>query len=621
MPIFQTTLFFRLHENGWTETYFRQAEDARLASDLGPVDFFLSPRAAGVELQAVRAQELDGLRRIYLRLVQQQQPFDLDKSPDITPTCARITFQQAHGRKELFLRGLQDRDVRRRADSGRADPTARLQQQLRALLGHIYSLGLQTRQLRDRTLNPFLTVVRVDPHENPLWTRILLREPVPRGSLIYFTSDIRHIKRERPYLVTESNGTEISVLLDWPSPLAGFVPYRASKCRLLEYDYFNLADGRFSGFTKYQTGAAYFPASWHPERPFSSPLNPCGRYVDMLQGDQLYRVGMRLDPSDPTATTLVRWYFPNEEPWLKKYFPHHRREAIPYIHPFGSRVWMIGQDYPLLLGEVLLPRQKVRNVDPVELRGVGLCGSIGQWAAGVAPSDPVRAMNIYTENPCCCGEGIAQDRAGVAISVDLDGGELESALVIGEKRPALGGPAITVDLLDPILEVSLSIGGARPTLPALMLSAELLEPFEDFDLACLGACEDEKIAEWESLGKPARWQPINCTMPTPSQGQPGNPILMRVPDLWARPTSGIVSAPYIFVLPPASQTVTVRVDYHELIEVQSWISTCENVSGIQQHSGNPFVQFSRSYIKAPGRFLALQFTSNTFGQPVTVTVS
>lgn len=102
---------------------------------------------------------------------------------------------------------------------------------------------------------------------------------------------------------------------------------------------------------------------------------------------------MRVFADDLSRTIRVQWYF----------VPATNR-VVPHLTPFGPRSDFWHQP---IIGDVL-------GEDPMSFRrhpagqirrgpGVSICGNERQWTQGASVSDPVKAINVRTGLPCCCG--------------------------------------------------------------------------------------------------------------------------------------------------------------------------------------------------------------------------
>lgn len=399
MGFYRVVLFWRQFGHGWTETFYRAADSARLASELGGLEPFLGVRAAGVVLQSVRAQEVAGLRRIFLRVVNQRVGGDVSEG-DLSHVSARlfVRFREGGGR-QWWARGLRDRDVRRDR-FGRFLPGGDLVSGLRALGERLLELGLCGRRLIGKEVNPWRQVLRVEPDERTrAYTRVKVtgKAPAAAGEYVYFGGKAQPVlEPERGYLVleTDEGSPWFTIAADFPPELAGYWAHQPFRARKLAYDYPRLEEPELRDFSTFQTHAAYDFLSWAPADPMRSPINPCGRPVDM--GRRVYSVQMGIFRDDPSATVAVQWY---------RLPDGGDRAGIPWDHPFGSREWELPGDYPTQLGERFEGRERFRGRAPVELEGRGVCGSLDQWMNGCLTTDTVPDRNPLTGSPCCCGRG------------------------------------------------------------------------------------------------------------------------------------------------------------------------------------------------------------------------
>lgn len=401
MPIYRLNFIYQLADQGWTETYYRFADSARLASHFGDpqhLQHWMDCRPHAAKLMAIRAQGVDGLRRVYLRELGLQGLFD---DPDVTCTAAvlQLDFAGTAGR-HLWLRGLADSLVKRRFN-GSDNPQPRLIQALSNLSRSIKELALRGRQIVNR--HPWSHAFLFGPDENPQLTRVLIREnfaAVP-GDYVYFgLGPVLGIRPERAYLVVDREPTELILANAWPENLGFQVPDKPVRVRKHEFDYPFLDGAEFKFFRKHSTGAAYRPVSWVADGLGRMPQHPCGRLVDRLR--TCYATEMRPFRHDIAITVPVKWYFLEEG-----------KPAVPYEHPFASRNWELQTDYPTLLGEVF-ERTHYSGRAPVELNGVGLCGSRDAWENGASPDETIKPINPTTGQPCCCGPGVLQISGGAA---------------------------------------------------------------------------------------------------------------------------------------------------------------------------------------------------------------
>lgn len=127
MATYKIVLMFNMDQNGWTETYYRQADSAQAAADFGGENTdarFLNPRSNQVEFFAVRASNVDGSRESYVRYPQINNgavgrapggPAAPNRDQATTCTLVRIYFAPLVGppsvpirNRGLWLRGCPD---------------------------------------------------------------------------------------------------------------------------------------------------------------------------------------------------------------------------------------------------------------------------------------------------------------------------------------------------------------------------------------------------------------------------------------------------------------------------------------------------------------------------------
>jgi len=115
MPnVYKINHFFRLHAQGWSETYYRESTDAVTAATVANnlITKSLGVRAQGVVFQAVRAARIDGERESFLNKIERGNDVGIvrqDFGPDVTAVSAELRFISPTGRtRYLWLRGLPD---------------------------------------------------------------------------------------------------------------------------------------------------------------------------------------------------------------------------------------------------------------------------------------------------------------------------------------------------------------------------------------------------------------------------------------------------------------------------------------------------------------------------------
>ena len=401
MGMYRLTFIYQLGNHGWTETYYREHDSARLASDLGGYDnlkHWIEFRPTGCTLQAIRAQEVDGLRRVFLRELGLQGLADVPDVPSVAAVLS-LDFSGTAGRN-LWLRGLADSQVRISTDN-RSRPSPALLQGLEGLSRAIRRLGLRGRQIVNS--NPWGYALRFGPDEDePQFTRVKVWSTFQctAGDYVYFGTGAIGIQPEKPFLVMARELDELILLHPWLDELGTINPDKPIKSRKLEYEWPSLDGCRFSFFRKHDTGPRYRAVSWVADGIGRTPLHPCGRIVDRLR--TCYQTEMRFYRHDIGVTVPVKWYFVPEG-----------RAAVPYEHPFVSRNWELNSDYPTILGETF-ERTHYSGREPVELNGVGLCGSRDAWENGAGPGETIKPMNATTGQPCCCGPGVLRVTGGAA---------------------------------------------------------------------------------------------------------------------------------------------------------------------------------------------------------------
>jgi len=399
MGIYRLNFIYQLGNDGWTETYYREHDSARLASELGGYDnlkHWIEFRPTGVKLVAIRAQEVTGLRRVYLRELGLS---GLADAPDVVSTAAvlQLDFAGTAGR-DLWLRGLADSQVKRR-QGGLDNPQPALIAGLRGLSRTINELALLGRQIVNSHPWSYALSFGPDPDEPQVTrARVWSSFQAAPGDVVYFGHKAIGLQPERGYLVIDRDGDELILVNPWPTNTGVITPDKPIRVRKLEYVYPRLDGCKFKFFRKHTTGPAYRPVSWVADGIQRMPMHPCGRMVDRLR--TCYQTAMRPFRHDIGVTVPVKWYFVPEG-----------RPAVPFEHPFASRNWELDSEYPTLLGEIY-ERTHYAGRAPIDLNGVGLCGSREAWENGAGPAESIKPINPTTGQPCCCGPGVLNVSGG-----------------------------------------------------------------------------------------------------------------------------------------------------------------------------------------------------------------
>jgi len=440
MPFYSLALIYSQGTRGFIENFYRQADSARQAGDFGGAAGlapFLISRPFFTRLQAIRAQEETGLKRLHLRLHWLEGNKNL-MTPNVTSVAAKFRLHfEGGGSRGLEFRGVDDSLVSRLGD-GRPDPAPEFLLMVQKLSDRIQELQLRGRRL---VKHPKHIVHSYGPHpESSALTLVRLRfsdfAPAP-GSYVDFGGGrgLDYLQPERGYLVLDSEPGWLSVWRQWRDT-APVVGNGRVWVRQLEYDYPRLGPLELADFGSYATGPAYRPASWAALEPWRCPISPCGRIVDFVR--TTHDGDMAVFRSDSSVTLRVRWYFPELLPDPQEGQPRTVEEipAVPHEHPFGSRLWEQHGDFLPSLGMRYTDARNSGRPSAL-LRGVGLCGSPDAWTNGAAADEPFRPLNATTGQPCCCGPGAWIRRGGAAGGGNL----LPKVLVAGG---AAGGGAAEV---------------------------------------------------------------------------------------------------------------------------------------------------------------------------------
>lgn len=440
MPFYRISFIYKLANKGWTETYYREANSAREASDFGGavgLTPWLQLRTSPVILQAIRAQELDGLKRMFLRLCWLPGTKILG-TPDVTSTMAHLHIPfQGGSHRRLDFRGLDDFYVQRNT-AGQDTPGPGFMPLLADLNQRFRELDLRGQRL---VKHPEHLVASFGLHpDSELLTLVTLRYPgvvAQTGQYVDFGGGrMMGLVRGRGYLVIDSQPGFLTLLHPWDPDMADWNGGGKIWVRHLEYEYPRLGDLQFAGFDSHKTGPAYKPVSWAASSPWRAPISPCGRIVDFVR--QAYTVDMALFRYDTSITNAVKWYYPEILPQPRRGLPTRIEEipAVPFEHPFGSRLWEIAGDFLPSLGE-RKERRKYSGRPLALVSGIGLCGSLDAWMNGAGINEPQRPLNATTGQPCCCGPGALVLRGGaVAGGKGRGGPAIRGGAVAGGRRKA-----------------------------------------------------------------------------------------------------------------------------------------------------------------------------------------
>lgn len=387
MPFYGLTSIYNLPRNGWTETVYREAASAREAADVDTAYLraALAFRPAAVVLEATRAHEDFGLRRIFLDLVRLTGLAAGTRDAASTTALCRVDYAGG-GYRHFQVRGLPDRFVVRKAD-GTPDPPKNFLDMLQAWFLEMRRLNFRGR-VKNVTL-PWFQVkeYRRDPDGDyvQILTDDAFRPAI--GSFVYFGKKGEWLlKGERHYWVEKSEPGAVTLWHPWPIPMDTF-PSQGQRVRALEFSYPEFDAFEFVDYGSYKKGGVYRPMSFEPLRPRNVPVSTCQRIVDF--GRKSYKVGMRFRPDDVGAVEPVRWFFLTHHLDRKVKPPAvvagPPATVIPYAHPFGQRNWDYNQWPELPLGEVEL-RAYVDGRQTDVLTGEGLVGSANAWMGGAVSS-------------------------------------------------------------------------------------------------------------------------------------------------------------------------------------------------------------------------------------------
>jgi hypothetical protein len=190
------TVFYRLFDQGWTETYYSNGSTATFAAQQVTalrVPNFLAFRANGVLLQAVRAVELTGERATFLNKINYTFPPDPQSDPDVTAVALNMTLFGAGAggaKRQMWLRGLPDIETIRDQFGNPTYPSwlmTRVDQWLAMLIDMQWGLRFKTRSTA--APNQYRHVVSVVPsaaNPNQSLVRLDSVTGLSVGDTIYF---------------------------------------------------------------------------------------------------------------------------------------------------------------------------------------------------------------------------------------------------------------------------------------------------------------------------------------------------------------------------------------------------------------------------------------------------
>lgn len=175
MGMYKIVVFYRLHAQGWTETFYREAASAVQASQLN-WNFegrAIALRAVGTEYMGHRASAVSGPREVFLSL----PPAPLiagivqhgDGAPDITAVSGLIRLHSQSGAsRHLWLRGLPDANTIRESTGGASVPTAAYKQMIQQYIQAMTQNDLRIRQLSTNVANTasIVSMVNVNPPQS-----------------------------------------------------------------------------------------------------------------------------------------------------------------------------------------------------------------------------------------------------------------------------------------------------------------------------------------------------------------------------------------------------------------------------------------------------------------------
>jgi hypothetical protein len=204
MPDYKITFVYEQGKSGFTEVFYRSAttpQEAANTISASRISSFLGIRIGGTILRAIKATEVSGLRKSYIRTMNMQFPAgalissgaftQTVATPDVTAVCAQLRFGfNGGGSRIVNVRALGDVDTLRSVTFNDV-PSSRLQQLISDYAAAVV-VDFKGQRLVDAGVAgfPWIPAASIAAHPtNPAWSRITVGSQTQFsaiGDLLYF---------------------------------------------------------------------------------------------------------------------------------------------------------------------------------------------------------------------------------------------------------------------------------------------------------------------------------------------------------------------------------------------------------------------------------------------------
>lgn len=260
MPFYKVSFVFKLADQGWTETYYKQADDAGGCVNLtvGQLTKFVSFRSDLTRLQAIRAIEVGGVRRGVVRALSWLNPGTLGAA-DVTGVTAQMKLSAFSGHNRILsVRGLADSSVLRDG-SGGSTPTAALTNGLTDMMAEVVNQGYRIQFFTSQTKYSVLSLSPQTGNENITVVTLPAGTPVPAvGEQVRFFGYDRCILHNfnAPFRVLYNSATSFSIGYKWRLKDTSLSPALLQFAKVV-YGYDIINQGTFAVFTTRKTGRPF----------------------------------------------------------------------------------------------------------------------------------------------------------------------------------------------------------------------------------------------------------------------------------------------------------------------------------------------------------------------------
>jgi len=260
MPFYKVSYVFKLADQGWTETYYRQADDAGSCVNMSitSLNKFISFRSDTTVLQAVRAVEVGGVRRGVVRPLTFLTGGGAG-NPDVTGVTAQMKLSSSAGHNRILsVRGLADSSVLRSA-AGASQPTAALTNALQDMMTEVIALGYRIQFFTAQTKYNVVSLSPQTGNENITVVTLPAGTPIPAvGDQVRFFGFDRCILHDfsSPFRVLYVGTNSFMIGYKWRLKDTSVSPANLQYAQAVYgYDPINL--GGFYTFTTRKTGRPF----------------------------------------------------------------------------------------------------------------------------------------------------------------------------------------------------------------------------------------------------------------------------------------------------------------------------------------------------------------------------